>query len=1199
MRLKRIDIFGFKSFCERTMVVFEPGITAVVGPNGCGKSNIADSILWVLGEQSPRTLRSDRMEDVIFNGSEHRRPLGMAEVSLTLEEVEASPDNSLSRYREVCITRRLFRSGESEYLINKASCRLKDIRDLLMDLGASFKGHGILEQGRVDELVTASPLERRTIIEETAGITKYKVRKAEAERKLEATEQNLRRVRDIIAEVKRQLNHLERQAKKAKTYQELREEIRNLELRLSVYEGRLLSGILENTKKEYSELQTKEAQLLAQRSGQEAEIETLRMQAMEQQQGLENLKRSLHTLESQILGAEHKVSAIITQQKEWQDQATHLEAETQLLDEALLEGQSRLEEQGRQAQSLEEETAAHQLRLNEHETQAQELELKIREANDILEATRQQVFDHHAGMTQTKNKMTEGELRVAEIRRRMEKAVSQQVQFGEEQSKLQEMIRMQEQGLTGHRQLLGQIRDELRQRQDRLETLHEDCKRQESSLVAHRQELQDKKIRHAMLLDQVQRHLNLQEGARELLTLRSPEQLDGFHGVLADLLETRSGYEKALEAILRERLSGLVMEGKSAITAALGVLKNQGAGEATFIPCNPRIHMPRQEALTRAETLKTNRRGVLGHVLSFVQVREDNQTMLDALLQDVLIVEDLALAFTLWEESAWDGTFVTLEGDVLESTGVLYGHSPRTEKKGLLQERRDVKTLEGEIGRLEQEVATLERGYLAVTGQLKELSARIEDHNHRFHALELEEVELVKKLEFLQQDLHRVEDNLELIRLEQQQAAQEEQEIQGKITQLSAILEEEDRQRLSLEASLQGQQSMLEQLATRKEALQAEITQLKITLTGLQEKQANFRAQQEQLNRHLLEQREQLLFKRQRLEQLATRQQTSSLEKDELVQTIQRLSGERLSLINQIQTQTETVSTIQDRLKSLEGAHRLCQLELEGVQKGVRESEVRVAETRMRLDHIREVVHSLSHTTLEAAMQEMGEFELQEEEARARLSELKNKLEAMEPVNLAALDEHRELSERYEFLTRQEQDLTQSMEALHKVIAKVNQTIQSLFMETFEALNAKFGEVFTQFFEGGNARLVLLDSQNPLESGLDIVAQPPGKRLRHIQLLSGGEKALTAISLLFASFLIHPGPFCVLDEIDAALDEENVRRFTRVLRSLSERSQFILITHNKRTMETADVLYGITMEERGSSKVISVRMAEMAGQPSG
>jgi chromosome segregation protein len=920
---------------------------------------------------------------------------------------------------------------------------------------------------------------------------------------------------------------------------------------------------------------------------------------MEQQQGLESLKRSLHALESQILGAEHKVSAMITQQKEWQDQSVHLEAEVKLLDEALLEGRGRLEEQERQSQSVEEETAAHRSRLNGLESQAQELELKIREANEILETTRQQAFDHQARMTQTRNKMTEGELRIAEIRRRMEKAVGQQSQLGEEQSRLQETIKVQEQDVAGHRQQIGRIRDELRQRQDRLEALQEDCKRHESALASHRQELQDKKIRHAMLLDQVQRHLNLQEGARELLALKSPGQLSGFHGVLADLLETRSGYEKALEAILRERLSGLVMEGKSAITAALDVLKNQGAGEATFIPRIPRLRIPRQEALASAETLKASRRGVLGHALSFVQAREDNQTILDALLQDVLMVEDLAMAFALWEESAWGGTFVTLEGDVLESSGILYGYSPRTEKKGLLQERRDVKTLEKEMDRLEGEVVASEQGHLAMVGQLKELSAQIEDHNQRFHALELEEVELVKKLEFLQQDRRRVEENLALIGLEQQQADQEEKEIREKIVQLSAILEEEDRQRSSLEASLQGQQGSLEQFASRKEALQAEITQLKITLTGLQEKQSNFRAQQEQLNRHLLEQKDQLLSKRQRLEQLAARQQASSLEKEELVQTIQQLSGERLSLINQIQSQSEAATAIQDRLKSLEGAHRICQSELEEVQKGVRESEVRVTETRMRLDHTRELVHSLAHVTLEVASQEMGEFELQEEEARTRLSESKNKLEAMEPVNLAALDEHREHSERYEFLTRQEQDLTQSMEALHKAIAKVNQTIQSLFMETFEALNAKFGEVFTQFFEGGSARLVLLDEQNPLESGLDIVAQPPGKRLRHIQLLSGGEKALTAISLLFSSFLIHPGPFCVLDEIDAALDEENVRRFTRVLRSLSERSQFILITHNKRTMETADVLYGITMEERGSSKVISVRMAEMAGQPAG
>jgi chromosome segregation protein len=323
---------------------------------------------------------------------------------------------------------------------------------------------------------------------------------------------------------------------------------------------------------------------------------------------------------------------------------------------------------------------------------------------------------------------------------------------------------------------------------------------------------------------------------------------------------------------------------------------------------------------------------------------------------------------------------------------------------------------------------------------------------------------------------------------------------------------------------------------------------------------------------------------------------------EELVRTIQRFSGQRLSLVSQIQSQTETASDTQERLKTLEGSHRLCRSELEEVQRRVRENEVRLAETKMRLDQIRQVVDSLSHLTLEQAIHSLkidGSDEASQpsgtgEEAKNRLTELKTRLETMEPVNLAALNEHRELAERYQFLTQQEQDLTQSIDSLLKAIARVNQTIQSLFLETFESLNAKFGEVFTQFFEGGSAKLVLLDTQNPLESGLEIVAQPPGKRLRHIQLLSGGEKALTAISLLFSSFLIHPGPFCVLDEIDAALDEENVRRFTRVLRSLSEWSQFILITHNKRTMEMADVLYGVTMEEPGTSKLISVKMAEVA-----
>lgn len=1197
MRLKRLDIFGFKSFCERTTVLFEPGITAIVGPNGCGKSNIADSILWVLGEQSPRTLRGDRMEDVIFNGSETRRPLGMAEVSLTLEEVEPSMDNALSRYREVCITRRLFRSGESEYLINKAPCRLKDIRDLLMDLGASFKGHGVLEQGKVDELVTASPQERRAIIEETAGITKYKIRRAEAERKLEATQQNLLRVRDIIAEVKRQLNHLERQAKKAKTYQELRSQVQDLELRLSVHEGRTLSGVLENTKKEYLDMQSQEAQRLAQRAQQEAQVEVLKSQSQEAKQILEAAKQSLYTLEAQILASEHKMAAITGQQKEWQDQTVHLESEIRLLDEGILEGQNRLGLIGQQIQSLNDEITMCRAQLAELESQVQALELQIREVSVSLEEVRRQVFDHQSGMIGIKNQITEGELRIAEIRRRMEKTAGQREQLESEYTRIEGSSREQEQSLTEQRQRIAQLKNELLAKQEQLEQLRLELSQRESLLAAKRRDLQDRKVRHAMLVDHLEKRLSLQEGARELLTLKSPKPMEGCHGVLGDYLETQPGYEKALEAVLRERLSGLVMEGRQATAAALGLLKEQGAGEATFIPLAPRGLSSAGEVMSQAEALKGTQSGVRGHVLSFVQVREEFQPVIEAFLADVLVVQDVDSAFSLWEDQAWAGSFVTLEGEVLESSGVLYGRSPRTEKKGLLQQRRDLKTLEEAAAQLEQEVITLEQNYRLTSSQITALTTAIEDLIRRLHDFELDEVEQVKKLEFLQQDLRRVEENIDLLRLEQQQAAQEEIEVRETMARLATALDEASQKKMSLEATLQSYQNTQEMLGAQKEGLQAQVTQLKIALSGFQEKRASLQHQQEELSQHLVEQREQLSAKRQRLENLANRQQASEREKEELVQAIGRLTAERASLIHQIQTRSEAVSDLEEQLKALEGAHRLCQSELEEIQRRVRETEVRLAEARMRLDHIQGVIASLSHKTLEQALQEMGEFQLQEEETRSSLNELKVRLEAMEPVNLAALDEHRELSERYEFLTRQEQDLTQSIDSLQKAIAKVNQTIRSLFMETFETLNAKFGEMFVQFFEGGSAKLMLLDEQNPLESGLEIVAQPPGKRLRHIQLLSGGEKALTAISLLFASFLIHPGPFCLLDEIDAALDEENVRRFTRVLRSLSEQSQFILVTHNKRTMEMADILYGITMEEPGASKLVSVKLGEMVGQP--
>ena len=1196
MRLRRLDLFGFKSFCERTTILFEPGITAIVGPNGCGKSNISDAVLWVLGEQSARVLRGDRMEDLVFNGSERRRPLGMAEVSLTLEEVDHLAENSITRYREICITRRLFRSGESEYLINKSPCRLKDIRDLLMDLGASFKGHGIMEQGKVDEIITASPVERRTIIEETAGITKYKMRRAEAERKLDATQQNLLRVRDIISEVGRQLSHLERQAKKAQTYQALQGEAGDLELRLHVRAGGTLSDLLEKTRMEHSRLCAREAELLAKRSAQEAELEDLRTEVFGQQRGLEQIVQSLHTTESQVLGAEHKITALNTQRRDWQEQSAHLEGEVRELEENILAGQVRLQEQEAACGSLGEQVAFKQSELAGQEAEGRALEEKVSEATALLEEARRQAFEHESAMIQTRNRIAEGEARVAEIRRRIAKAGEHREGLGQERSEKLLALNDATQSLTAHRDRMAQVRQEIGEGQRGLESAKEDFGRREAALASGREALQDKKLRYAMLQDHLQKHLSLQEGARELLALTGPERVSGIHGVLADLIEAQPQYEMALEAVLQGRLGGLVMEGRDEISGAVQTLKNKRAGGVTFIPKAPKLmssSMP--SSLEAARALNGSHEGIQGHALSIVQARKGFEEILKALLGDVLIVRDLRAAYLLWEEAAWPGICVTLEGEVLEPTGVLYAYHTEGDKKGLLQQKRDVVELEVVISRLEQEAGEQEQARRRAEERLNECISRIEGLKGQLHTLELEEVEFTKRSEFLSQDLRRIEEGLELVLLEQQQSAQEQEEIEQGLGEFSRALEAEAGQKSALEDGLKGREGILNGLASKKEGLQTEMTQVKVALSGLKEKQAHSLSQQEQLRGHQDHQREQLQAKGQRLQDLQNRQVSAVREGEELTQSLEGLSKERSSLLQQVRTHSEAISIRQDRLKALETDHRLCRSDLEQAQKAAQEAGLSVNETQLRLEHIREQVLSLTQHTLEEARERLGTFELCQEEAESRLAQLKTKLQAMGLVNLAALQEHQELKERHEFLTRQEQDLTLSIESLQKAISRINQTSTSLFMETFEALNIKFGEVFAKFFEGGTARLVLQDPQNPLDTGMDIVAQPPGKRLRSLQLLSGGEKALTAISLLFASFLIHPGPFCILDEIDAPLDEMNVGRFTEVLRSLTDQSQMILVTHNKKTMEVADVLYGVTMEEPGSSKVVAVRLAEVAG----
>ncbi len=1192
MQLKTLEMLGFKSFSDKTSIVFQPGITAIVGPNGCGKSNVSDAIRWVLGEQSAKHLRGDKMEDVIFNGSESRKSTGMAEVSLTITDVSPGQLSSeFSQYSELEITRRLYRSGESEYFINKIPCRLKDIRDLMMDAGVGAKIHAIIEQDRVDQILSSKPQDRRFLFEEVAGVMKYKARRQESLSKLEATQQNQIRVNDILTEVKRQLNSLDRQAKKAERYQRLRGEMKDLEFHLAAVEYSNLGLEWTAASDEFTTVENELTGLHASLGRIESAIEETRADALTSERELAALQHRIHEAENALGRAENRVEMSKSQIASLNEQRGRDIADMEYLKKELTraaEQRAALEQEAHAiAASLEEKTGVLREKaesfdvvsqsLRDHELQLEQARAGVHNAINESAAERSKISNLQTRLAQLNDEDGRERKETEELAKRLQEIVTL---LAEKEKDISEISARRRAALDGREQVAARLEQALAKK-----------KSLEADLAAAKDRLSSQSSRLRSLRELEQSLEGYQKGVQTVMSARKQEAASGrlgtIHGLVADIIETDPRYELAIEAVLGDRLQYVVVGSQNDSLKAIDFLKSESGGRSTFIPKTPR-------EIKSEPFVKNGHSGVIGPALNIVRCKDNYSHVAEYLLGDVVVVDTIDTALHLWENNGFHKTLVTLSGEIVDPWGAVTGGTVEAGGQGMLTKRREIKDLEFEVSGLSKQVAGLEAELKAVNAAIEADKKAESELAQQIHRTELELVNKEKDRGALGDELGRAQQRAKALDAAAAERAVRRNELNEQIEKSAGLLRGLEDGKTSAEANIESLQKELAQKRELLEAARAEITEIKMAVTALQEKQdasaRNLSAivhSEADVSSRITKREAELAGIGSKLKELEAAISSAEIEIREHIRT---LEAERQVLVARQDAHREKA----DALQAFEEQARQIRHDVETVQKRLSANEVKRTELRMKIEHLKDNIWTTYHTDLEAVVKELGQFEINVEESRLRRDELGQKIDQMGPINVDALQEYNELKERYDLLTAQMNDINESIDNLKKTIARLDGETRELFTEAYNAIHEKFKEVFSLLFEGGRAELVLLDESNILESGIEIIAQPRGKKFQSITLLSGGERALTAIALLFAAFLVKSSPFCLMDEVDAPLDEANVTRFNRLLREMSGRSQFILITHNKRTMESADALYGITMEEPGCSKVVSVKLREPA-----
>ncbi len=1176
MYLKSLNVVGFKSFADRTTLEFHPGVTAIVGPNGCGKSNVLDSIRWVLGEQSAKALRGGEMKDVIFSGTETRPPLGMAEVSLTFGDCEKDLGTA---YNEVTITRRVFRDGASEYELNKTPCRLRDIHGMFMDTGIGRSAYSIMEQGKIDSILSSRPEDRRAIFEEAAGITKYKSQKKEALRKLENTEANLIRLADIIREVKRQIGSLQRQAGKARRYQASFEELAALETRFARHQFDLFSAEISALQITVDGARAKQEQLDAGVSAQEEKVSAARGDLAVVEAELLRLREEQSALRNALERAEQRAATNRARVEEFTGLRDQARQEIAGTEEKVRVGEEQLTHLNAQVDNFTRLRTETQKRFDTEQEALQMLTARI----GNVEAERAEIEEEKLQQERLHQRQ-EQELAGLELQQRNFQLRIEALQT--EQASLAKRLEEARSAVTQQTSLLAKAETLLRERRESLEQAQQARREAEEKVReadrvrgemgrAHHQ-LQARRDALAQLEDQ---HASAPQATQRLLKAEAGGDL---HGTLSGHIAVRAGYEAPLALLLGDAVNALILNDDAA--AQTWREKLAGNEQCAFAPLS--VARPTPLASSAAT-----------HASQFITAQPVVNDLVAALLEDAHVVDDLAAAWKL-KAAQPQSTIATRGGELITRSGLLLVGQEAGASLAVLTRQSELRQLEVEIANSSAQVAEAQTASDAARHALEEKANFVEQARTSVQEAEITLATQRQEERAAQavaaQVAAQVEDaTREMSRLNAQEQVDHERHERLREAMASAATAREEA-----EARMEELQTQLDGLASEEEAQSNALTESRIELATQMQQCEAWQQQREPVATRLQELRE--------LVELRTRE--SREHEQRVAQAREEISSAEREHTEKSEAQARVAgdlgvaltkrSEAQAQIDEQENALRTLRREHGEIQSARSENEVKLAEQKLFLGNLRERFRRDYQKELEDLPPLTDEAKTDWAALEIEVTSKRAALDAIGPVNLEAITEYDELEQRYAFLTGQETDLLTAKDQILKAIQEINRTTQKLFAETFEQVKANFQEMFTELFGGGKATLALMDESDPLECGIDIVAKPPGKQTQTVSLLSGGERTMTAVALLFAIYMVKPSPFCVLDELDAPLDESNINRFIKILKRFVQQSQFVVITHNKRTISIADVLYGVTMEERGVSKFVSLRLQkrEVAAQ---
>ncbi len=1183
MRLKKLELHGFKSFADKTEFTFEEGVTGFVGPNGSGKSNVVDAMKWILGEQSAKSLRGNEMADVIFNGNGSRRPMPFAEASLTIIN-----DRGLLPidFEEVRVTRRLFRTGESEYLLNNQPCRLRDLKELFMDTGIGATSYSFIEQGKVDRLLQANAKERRAVFEEAAGISKYKAKKREAQNKLARVDQNLLRLNDIIEEVQRRLRSIRIQAGRARKYKEYSNKLKELRIAFSLRTYRELGRQAKEAAKGLGELKDRTAEVSAQISALEAQIAAYDEQRIALDQRITETHERRTRIDVAMTDADAKIEANRNLIKEMDIQEIRLAQQAETLAERLQEIREELAQRRADLDALHADLEASREAVQQKQAEARSLaeeETAVAEGierakADVMELMRQSsLVQNELVSSRTSRLALEAQRKRLENRRReIEGEVSQLEQ------ERQELIAEQQLADAELRELAQQIQ----QTQDALRRTTERAERIADEITEWMQVRSRKQSRQELLREMEVKAEGIDASVKHVLAEAKAGRLSGVRGSLVDCIAVDFEHAHAVDAALGGLAQAVLTETTAAAVDAMRRLTEDGKGRCAFLPMDrvrPR-RVAKPDVLQEAD--------VVGRAADLVRVDAERRPLVEHLLGDTVVVRDVSAAARLATNGASDCRLVTLDGHVFEPRGAVTGGSKQA-AAGVVTRRAELESVEQELRGIEERLAELEQERRETNAEAARLREAIDAAQRAASDAQLKKQAKQAAAEQREREVNALREEESVARSEIADIQESLQEADAKESELSEKQEALQQRRAALEQKVIEDGERLRSLQNRRHEMEALLTDARIALGQKEEKARNFVERIAAIERELQDrsqEREQAIEnsgeaarKREEAKLEIERNQARLVElgeqKQEVDERLRELNAQREDLLRRLSESNEHVNTLRAQLREVEDA--------------AHQKELAHAEVVSKMNAIAERVREDYEIDLaERVRLQPDDPDWDWEDVEQEIAKLRDQLARMGNVNLEAIDEMDELEIRERFLVAQRDDLLKSQRQLQDIIRKINRTSRELFEKTFKTIRQNFQETFRKLFGGGNADLVLEEGEDPLEAGIEIIARPPGKEPRSITLLSGGEKTMTTVALLFAIFQAKPSPFCVLDEVDAALDESNIDRFVMMVKEFVKKSQFVIVTHSKRTMTVADAIYGITMQESGISKKVSVRFED-------